>query len=177
MLSLKNTSLWLCRQDEARLFYTYFQVKAYTPVKGRANVIMFVGLQVNILRFESAMEENFWCVSSAGLWKDHHVHQARLSLSEEGMESGPCLRRYFQVIWKLFLSNFFNAILGLALTTNWSKMQPKQESLFMGPTQRCLLMFETEDPEWFILYSGWPCCYCKWWCRDVQRRGTELKQS
>ena len=60
-----------------------------------------------------------------------------------------------------------NAILGLALTTNWSKMQPKQESLFMGPTQRCVFEFKTEGPEWFILYSGWPCCYCKWWCRDV----------
>ena len=79
---------------------------------------------------------------------------------------------------KTFVHRFLEiVILGLALTTNWSKMQPKQESLFMGPTQRFWLKFETEDPEWFILYSGWPCCYCKWWCGDVQRRGTELKQS
>ena len=83
----------------------------------------------------------------------------------------------FRSFENFFFLNSLNVILGLALTTNWSKMQPKQESLFMGPTQRCLLNFETEDPEWFILYSGWPCCYCKWWCRDVQRRGTELKQS
>ena len=78
---------------------------------------------------------------------------------------------------KTFFSNSLNVILGLALTTNWSKMQPKQESLFMDPTQRCLFEFKTEGPEWFILHLGWPCCYCKWWCRDVQRRGTELKQS
>ena len=47
------------------------------------------------------------------------------------------------------------------------KQNATKATLFMGPTQRCQLKFETEYPEWFTLYSGWPCCYCKWWCRDV----------
>ena len=74
-------------------------VKAYTPVKGKANVIMFVGLQVGMSNDsrQPAETANQVLTYVAGLWQDNHLHQAGLSLPEEGLEGRSGLCRHLQV--------------------------------------------------------------------------------
>lgn len=119
-------------------------VKPYQPIKGRPNIIMFVGLQVKhnspMAPFGIQFDDFTSNLSSSGFWKDNNMYQIGLSLSKEKLEIVFGVRRYIPcwclrsnqtecnkskdtVLWQLYRSIFsFMNTLKIELDPLWRKI-------------------------------------------------------